>query len=297
MCHLHDVSVVLSSQGVAVEMIAAEARCPDGAAVGVFSWSEWLRCHKWSWWCLWTSHSQHLPLVPAKHSAAPSNPHIQTLPTLGSSPPPRRIFQLSKDKKGPSPNQEMLHGRSLSSNIPRSSPRRDGLKLTPTTGASFIFIAAWVRVSLSSLPVCKVAHPLESAIQHLGRAARCQRRRLSVWRGADERQTGRVFEYNLCRGIYRINSLSSSEISSLYFLHLRSWPCIRRCSLDCWEFASSACCRHADNVCMHAPTRAGLMCIDGLYMSSRDEEEEKKKVVFIIIIVFIAVKPVLFQRY
>lgn len=39
------------------------------------------------------------------------------------------------------------------------------------------------------------------------------------------------------------------------------------------------------------------MCIDGLYMSSRDEEEEKKKVVFIVIIVFIAVKPVLFQRY
>ena len=122
-----------------------------------------------------------------------------------------------------------------------------------------------------------MAHPLESAIQHLGRAARCQRRRLSVWWGADERQTGRVFEYNLCRGIYRINSLSSSEISSLYFLHLRSWPCIRCCSLDCWEFASSACCQHADNVCMHAPTRAGLMCIDGLYMSSREEEEEGKK--------------------
>lgn len=39
------------------------------------------------------------------------------------------------------------------------------------------------------------------------------------------------------------------------------------------------------------------MCIDGLYMSSREEEEEKKKVVFIVIIVFIAVKPVLFQRY
>lgn len=39
------------------------------------------------------------------------------------------------------------------------------------------------------------------------------------------------------------------------------------------------------------------MCIDGLYMSSRDAEEENKKVVFIIIIVFIAVKPVLFQRY
>lgn len=38
-----------------------------------------------------------------------------------------------------------------------------------------------------------------------------------MWWRADERQTGHIFEYNLREGIYRINSLSGSEISPLCF--------------------------------------------------------------------------------
>lgn len=153
MCHLHDVSVVLSSQGVAVEMIVAEARCPDGAAVGVFSWSEWLRCHKWSWWCLWTSHSQHLPLVPAKHSAAPSNPHIQTLPTLGSSLPPRRIFQLSKDKKGPGPKPgDAARQVSFLKHPTLVSTQR--WPKTDTDNRSLIYLYSSLSQSFPLLPAC-----------------------------------------------------------------------------------------------------------------------------------------------
>lgn len=44
---------------------------------------------------------------------------------------------------------------------------------------------------------------------------------------------------------------------------------------------SSACCQHVDNVCMHAPIRAFLMWVVGLYMCSW-----KKKKQFVFIIVF-----------
>ena len=72
---------------------------------------------------------------------------------------------------------------------------------TDIDNRSLINLYSSSRVTLFSPPVCEVAYSLESALQHLGGAARCQSKRLSTWRGADERQTGRLFEYNQCEGI------------------------------------------------------------------------------------------------
>lgn len=64
-----------------------------------FSWAELLWCHKWSWWCLWTLHSQHILLV---HSAAPSTPHPPRPHThcqhqdLPSSPPHLSVSKIRR---------------------------------------------------------------------------------------------------------------------------------------------------------------------------------------------------------
>lgn len=64
-----------------------------------FSWAELLWCHKWSWWCLWTLHSQLILLV---HSAAPSTPHPPRPHThcqhqdLPSSPPHLSVSKIRR---------------------------------------------------------------------------------------------------------------------------------------------------------------------------------------------------------
>lgn len=134
-------------------------------------------CHIWSWWCLWTLHSQHIPPFSAASYHRTLRAHkLQTSESVCL----LILSFLFKDKNNQAQNQETQHSRSLHSNIPRLSPCRDGLKLTSKTEASLIFIAAILRVFLSSTPVYWVAYPPGSAIQHLGHAAPCQCRRWSM---------------------------------------------------------------------------------------------------------------------